>query len=217
VPLNRCARRCYLEAYARRGRADGAPTDGWVGSERDVTIWMQAFSIADEDDVSPWDALLLTVRRRAARVRYVDSVLESAIAAHRKRCADPANDGANLDPDVPPAEVRSWMAESRAEERLLARASKLAVDAGVADAVVRRLELEGRLVTDALLAGLDALQLTPDQRLKALSATHQALAGPVIGADVLPRFDIEGSLDERPDDDVGDDRNDQEHDDDPED
>lgn len=139
---------------------------------------MHAFNVAGEEEISPWDALLLAVRRRAARVRWVDSVIAEILAQHRKMCeATLADDPtADVNPEVPPAEAREWLRESRDEERLMTRASKMAVDAGVADAVVRRLELEGRLVTDALVAGLDALILTPEQRLQALTTMHRALA-----------------------------------------
>jgi hypothetical protein len=134
---------------------------------------MTAFDVAAEEAVSPWDALLLAVRRRAARVRSVDRVLDAAWIEHRRLCeADPTYGN----PDVPGDEVRKWLVESRNEERLLTRSAKMAIDAGVADALVRRLEVEGRLAVDALLAGLDVLDLTTEQRMKALSTMHGALA-----------------------------------------
>jgi hypothetical protein len=133
---------------------------------------MGAFDLATEENVSPWDALLLAVRRRAARVRAVDRIVDIAWEDHRKLCeADPTHGN----PEVPDATVRVWMTESRNEERLMTRAAKMAVDAGVADAVVRRLELEGQLAVDALMAGLDVLDLTPDKRMRALSAMHSKL------------------------------------------
>lgn len=139
---------------------------------------MGAFELAQYESVSPWDALLLAVSRRAQRVRWCDHVVDEIVDQHRKACAailadDPT---ASVNAEVPPQEARQWMAESRNEERLMTRAAKMAVDAGVADAMVRRMEMEGRLVTDALIAGLDALELTPDQRLKALSTMHRKLA-----------------------------------------
>jgi hypothetical protein len=140
---------------------------------------MIAFDIAGEENVSPWDALLLAVRRRAARVHAVDVIIETAWQDHRTLCEADPNHG---NPDVPDDVVRKWMAESRNEERLMTRAAKMAIDAGVADAVVRRLELEGQIATDALLAGLDVLNLTADQRLTALSTMHRKLTQ-ISGAD----------------------------------
>lgn len=177
MSLSRGAKRAYIEA--RHRILEGGPSPGWKakpGSEYEVEIWMNAFQLAHEEDISPWDALLLAVRRRAQRVRAVDRVLEAVMAEHVRLCNEDPEYKESHNPDVPPAEARIWLAESRNEERLLVRSAKMAVDAGVADAVVRRLELEGRLVTDALVAGLDSLNLTADQRLLALSTMHRQLA-----------------------------------------
>jgi hypothetical protein len=116
--------------------------------------------------------LLLAVKRRAARVRWADQVAEHAMKAHRESCAE-LGEG---DPDIPPSEVRTWLAESRNEERLMTRAAKMAVDAGVADAMIRRVEHEGKMISEIWLAGIDAIDLTQDQRVKALSAMHAMLA-----------------------------------------
>ncbi len=133
---------------------------------------MTAFDIAGEEDVSPWDALLLAVRRRAQRVRAVDRIIQDAWADHRRLCEADPNHG---NPEVPPDAVRTWMAESRNEERLMARSAKMAIDAGVAEAVVRHMEVAGRRAVDALVAGLDALELTSEQRIRALEAAHREL------------------------------------------
>jgi hypothetical protein len=171
--LTRSARRAYLEI--RHRRIHGAPTRDWLahpGSTYDLETWMTAFDIAAEEDVSPWDALLLAVRRRAARVRAVDRIIEQAWADHRALCAADPTYG---NPEVPSAEVRTWMTESRNEERLMTRAAKMAVDAGVAEAVVRHMELAGRRAVDALVAGLDVLELSSEQRIRALEAAHREL------------------------------------------
>jgi len=110
----------------------------------------------------------LAVRRRAARVQWVDNVITEIIKQHID------SDG---DPNIPPDEVKPWLMESRKEEQLMVRSAKLAIDAGVAEAVVRRLEMEGKVITDALVAGLDSLELTPEQRMTALSVMHNQLTG----------------------------------------
>jgi hypothetical protein len=166
-------RETYLEARYRTLNRTASP--GWQGDEKQVTIWMDALGMASTDNVSPWDALLLGVRRRATRVRWVDQVIDAIMEKHRRQCEDPEYDG---DPNIPPAEVRTWLSESRQEERLLARSAKMAIDAGVAVEMVRRQEVEGRIVTDALIAGLDVLNLTQDQRIAAITAMHAKLAGP---------------------------------------
>jgi len=155
----------------------GAPSDRWVKHptpvhDETLEIWMTAFDIAAEDDVSPWDALLIAVRRRAARVRAVDRIIDAAWTDHRQLCEADPNYG---NPEVPNEQVRVWMAESRNEERLMARTAKMAIDAGVAEAVVRHMEVAGRRAVDALVAGLDSLELTSEQRIRALEAAHLEL------------------------------------------
>lgn len=172
--LGRSAKNAYLEALSRR-QHDGVKTAGWRGSEHMVEVWMLAFEIGAEDNISPWDALLTGVRRRSARVRWCDAMVAAAIAQQRVD-AEAENAGMPVAGElVPDDTVRVWLTESRNEERLLARTAKMAIDAGVAEAVIRRLQLEGRLVTEVLVAGLDAIDLTPEQRMKALTAVHGKL------------------------------------------
>jgi hypothetical protein len=156
--------KAYVEAMLRtRG---GEATKGWRGSKLYLEVWMQAFDLAAEENISPWDALLLAVRRRAARVRVCDQLADAALAAVR------AEQGEGAGPDD---SVKYWLTESRNEERLLTRAAKMAIDAGVAAEMVRRLDVEGRLVTEALVAGLDSLELSPEQRITALTAVHHRI------------------------------------------
>lgn len=117
--------------------------------------------VARELAVSPWDALLLATRLAAGRVAWVDQQLTEAT-----RAADGAADG--------PA-VRRWLDESRRERNLLARTAKAAVDAGVAERLVRQVELEGRIVAEALGRALDALELTAEQRQVAYAVAHREL------------------------------------------
>jgi hypothetical protein len=160
---------------------NGHPTEGWTGSEPLVEVWLQVFELAGEAEITPWDALLLAVRRRAARVLWCDQMVAAAIQRQRaeeraERDDDPdyATPAADA-PFVPDSSVRAWLVESRNEERLMTRAAKMAIDAGVAEAVIRRLELEGRLVTETLVAGMDAIELSPEQRMTMLEAAHKKL------------------------------------------
>lgn len=132
---------------------------------------MTAYDAAVDENVSPWDALLLAVRRRASKVRVAEGIVEACWVEHRARCAEDPT----LNPDIPPPQIREWTKESRDEERLMARSAKMAIDAGVADALIRRMQLEGRHIVDVLLAGLDEVDLSPEDRMRALSAMHRAL------------------------------------------
>jgi len=120
-----------------------------------------ALEVARELDVSPWEALLLAVRRAAGRVAWVDEQLVEATRAH--------------DGDVNHKDVTKWLSESRKERTLLARTAKAAIDAGVAERLVRQVELEGRVVAEVLGRVLDRLSLDPDQRQLAFATAHEEL------------------------------------------
>lgn len=117
--------------------------------------------VARELNVSPWEALLKATRLAAGRVAWVDLQLEEETRA---------SDG-----DSTNARVRGWLKESRAERTLLARTAKAAIDAGVAERLVRQVELEGRLVAEVLGRTLDALDLTAEQRQVAFATAHREL------------------------------------------
>lgn len=120
-----------------------------------------ALEVARELNVSPWEALLLAVRRAAGRVAWVDQQLEVAVRE---------NDG---NPTARP--VQRWLAESRSERALLARTAKAAIDAGVAERLVRQVELEGQVIADVLGHVLDRLELDAEQRLAAFGAAQERL------------------------------------------
>lgn len=117
--------------------------------------------VARELDVSPWEALLKATRLAAGRVAWVDAQLLEATRA------------ADGEPGSPT--VRRWLDESRRERSLMARTAKAAVDAGVAERLVRQVELEGRLVAEVLGRTLDALELTAEQRQTAFATAHREL------------------------------------------
>lgn len=141
------------------------------GSSGQHRAWELALDVARELDVSPWEALLKATRLAAGRVAWVDLQLDEATRA---------SDG---EPSAPA--VRNWLKESRLERTLLARTAKAAIDAGVAERLVRQVELEGRLVAEVLGRTLDALELTAEQRQVAFATAHRELlqleAGEVAG------------------------------------
>jgi hypothetical protein len=142
--------------------------------------WAMAMQVAAEYGINPWEALLLSVRLAAGRVAWVDQQLtESTRAAD----GDVANDKV----------VQRWLKESRFERTLLARTAKAAIDAGVAERMVRQVELEGRLLAEALGHALDAIELTPEQRLAAMDAAHNYLL-PGSDADRIAPAVIEGEV-----------------------
>lgn len=134
-----------------RAHADEFVHDGWV----------VAVTMAREEQITPWDALLKSVRLAAGRVTWVDEQLDAAVRANDGDMAQPA--------------VTRWLQESRLERTLMAKVSKAAIDGGVAERMVRQVELEGQLVAEAIVHALDVLDLTADQRAQALTAAHQRL------------------------------------------
>jgi len=133
----------------------------WAAVEE---TWRKAMELAEELDVTPLEALLLSVRTAAAHAAWTDLQLRAAIKAQD---GEPG--------DEPDAAVNKWLGESRRERTLFAKISKAAVDAGVAAALVQRIELEGNAVADAVTAALDILGLTPEDRFRALGAAQDRL------------------------------------------
>jgi len=132
--------------------------------------WKAAYVMAERLNVSPWDALLLGATLAAEKVLEIESDRERLRAV---LAADPTRDPAipiNLD-----ISMRQLAEASQAERRLMVYSAKNAIDAGLADRMVRQVELEGRMVVDALDRALAALQLTPEQRIAALEAAHAHL------------------------------------------
>lgn len=122
--------------------------------------------LAQELDVNPYEALLLSVRQAGGRAAWTDLQLRDAEARHRESGGITS---------VPSKDMRFWMTESRRERSLFIKAAQTAVQAGVAAALVQRMELEGAAVADAVTAALDALELTSEQRVAALGAAQERL------------------------------------------
>lgn len=120
-----------------------------------------AMEVARELAITPWEALLKGVRLAAGRVAWVDTQLDEATRRE--------------DGDMNAPIVAKWLKESRLERTLLAKMAKAAIDGGVAERMVRQVELEGELVAAAVVKALDALDLTAEQRTLALEAAHAQL------------------------------------------
>lgn len=124
--------------------------------------------VAAELNVTPWEAILKSVRLAAGRAAWVDEQLARAV----RESTTGAQDGG--EPDT--GSVHVWLAESRKERTLLARFAKAAVDAGVAERQVRNAELEGQIVAEVVGRVIDRLQLSPELRVAAFQEAHMALA-----------------------------------------
>jgi hypothetical protein len=125
-----------------------------------------------ELQVTPWDALLASVRLAAGRVEWTDQQLTDQVRA--------------CDGDMNDVRVLRWLRESRLERSLLAKSAKAAVDAGVAERLVRQTELESSIIVRVLGRTLDDLGLAlaqaglgegavADLRVRAHSVVHREL------------------------------------------
>lgn len=124
-------------------------------------LWSEAMDVARELNINPWDALLKSVRVAAGRAAWVDAQLADAV---RRNDGEPGN-----------PEVKSWLRESRDERLIMSRVAKAALDAGVAERLVRQTELEGEIVAEVIGRVLDKLGLPPEQRVLAFDEAHRQL------------------------------------------
>lgn len=125
-----------------------------------------AQDIANEENITPHEALLRLVRTATNRAAYVDTIITEQLRRHIAEGGDPLD---------PPKELRGWLGQSRLERKLAATTAKQAVDAGVMAALERRLDLEGELVATVLGGVLDSLDLPHEQRMAALGTAQQLL------------------------------------------
>lgn len=147
------AGRCVAHGGAkRRGRAEAA--------------WMVAHSFARELDVSPWEALLRAVRIAAGKVAYCEWVLSQASSdLELEGRFGRTEDGLLLHPDtgepLGAGQVRDlswWVGKSELWTDRMARYSKMAIDAGVAERLVQQVELDGQAMGRVLTAALGELE-----------------------------------------------------------
>lgn len=130
--------------------------------ERAAGAWAVAHQMARILDISPWDALLLAVRRAAAWAAFYDTKLAEVVDDDELRPGGTAHD---------------WVKAAERVNDKLARYSKMAVDAGVAQLLVQQARTEGEQVARVLNAAIAAVELTRDQERMMRQALAQALRG----------------------------------------
>lgn len=117
---------------------------------------LTAMAYADEMNVSPWEALLSQVRLLANQVHYL-----------RQRIAN-AEGEFGVDAVKPGGMAWDWVVMLEARGDRLAKVAKMAIDAGVAERLVRQIELEADHMVTAALAMMDHLGIFGEQREEAL-------------------------------------------------
>lgn len=149
------------------GRRTWHPNRGHCGRHGGLTQWRwkskglsEVHELAREMNISPWQGLLLAVRRSAGEAAWYDS-----------KIAETTND----DDLRPGGASYDWLLGSRQALDKLARYSKMAVDAGVAERMVQQMELEGQTIALVLLRTLSALGLTGEQEEAARAILRREL------------------------------------------
>lgn len=146
------AGRCVAHGGAKsRGRAAGA--------------WLMAHRFGQELDCSPWEGLLRAVRIAAGKSAYCEFVLGQATDdLELEGRFGRSEEGILLHPDTGEplggGEMRNlswWVDKSEVWSDRLARYSKMAVDAGVAERLVAQVEAEGAAIGRVLEAVIDEL------------------------------------------------------------
>jgi hypothetical protein len=141
-----------------------------AGNLRGAYVLAHAF--ARELDCDPWEGLLRAVRIAAGKVGYSEWVLSQAQSdlelegrVVRPEGSEGGRAGLLVHPDTGEplgvGEFRDrsfWVAQSTLWVDRLARYSKMAVDAGVAERLVQAVEVEGQQLGRVLTAALDALE-----------------------------------------------------------
>lgn len=121
---------------------------------------MMAHLIARQLDVSPWEALLLTVKRAAAWSQFYESKLAECVDDDELR---------------PGGTHHDWVVAYERVTDKLARYSKMAVDAGVAAMLVARARTEGETIARVLNQAIGAAGLNEEQEQALRTALRTAL------------------------------------------
>lgn len=128
---------------------------------RSTGAWLMAHKFAEELDVSPWEALLMVIRITAGRVRYCESVLASAVDDRELegRVSSEEPTGVSENGDLTTGrDLRWWVDTSERERDRLARVSKAAIDAGVAQLLIEKELRAGEELAGTFVKVLSAME-----------------------------------------------------------
>ena len=119
-----------------------------------------AHAMARIEDITPWEALLLAVKRAAAWSAFYESKVGEVTEDEQLR---------------PGGEAHDWVVALERVNDKLARYSKMAVDAGVAAMLVQRARTEGETIARVLNEAIGAAGLDDETELRLRTALRHAL------------------------------------------
>lgn len=134
--------------------------------------WIVGHAFARALECTPWEGLLQAVKIAAGRSAFCEAKLATA------------TDDEDL---VPGGRLWEWVKLASEWHEKMAKVSKLAIDAGVAERLVRQLELEATLMLRATRLTLAELGLSDEQQEHALGIMSRnllALEAEEVGAEV---------------------------------
>lgn len=133
-------------------------------------------------DVDPMEALLWCVRITAGEVAYatqkVHELTEEDVIVNPQQTVEREGGGpqvASEEVTTMPDELNLWIKVRHQATERLAKFSKMALDAGVAERSVRLAEGAGDQLATAISSILVGLQLTHEQEMRAPALVRQAL------------------------------------------
>lgn len=160
---------------------------------------------APQNQITPELALLEEVRRSVAMVRWIEERIGMWNIADLSELEDrPSGGGGELDLAGLPAlttetfkgtpmatDAHSWLILYREERGHMIRVSKLAIDSGIQERMVRIAEQQGQMLTLAIRAVLTSLNLTPTQADMVPTIVPEILRQVASG---LPQITVNGEV-----------------------
>jgi hypothetical protein len=163
--------------------------NGGRSSVKAEVAWLVGHRFAREMDVSPWEGLLLAVRVAAGKLAYAQEKISEATSD--LELEGRVTRGEALTPGGPPAlyhpdtgellgigafkDLSFWVAQADRWHDRLMRVSKMAIDSGVAEQLVRNQTLEVEMLARVVEAGLREAGLTESQEHAVRSAMRREL------------------------------------------
>lgn len=198
-----------------------------MASRRSEVAWLMAHRFAQELDCTPWDGLLKAVRIAAGKVAYCEWVLSLAsddlqIEGRRPReltedreLADESGNvkmtkvgtGVFVHPDTGEPlghgsealrDMTFWVSKSELWTDRLARYSKAAVDAGVAERLVQQVELQAHAIARPLTAIIETIMeddtLDDDARDRLAARVRQKAREELLALESDQHVTIQGQI-----------------------
>lgn len=131
--------------------------------------WIMAHAFARALDVTPWEGLLTAVKIAAGKVAFCEHKIGTATEDRQLEPPDNKSPSeAARTQDYQGTNLFFWVKMAELWHDKLAKVSKLAIDAGVAERLVRQLELEARIMLQATHRTLDELGFSDDEKQRAV-------------------------------------------------